>query len=97
MTAAGASAEPTFEILNFDDLDGWEEDDHSAALTTFRNTCMDLDEPDWRSLCAVAHDQKDAKAFFELFFRPILISDGQDALFTGYFEPELNGARYPSG
>ena len=96
MTAGGASAEATYEILSFDDLDGWTEDDHSAALSTFRNTCMDRKEPDWRSLCSVAQDQKDAKAFFELFFRPILISDGQDALFTGYFEPELSGARYPS-
>ena len=41
MTAGGASAEATYEILSFDDLDGWTEDDHSAALSTFRNTCMD--------------------------------------------------------
>ena len=65
MTTAGASAEPTFEILSFDDLDGWAEDDHDAALSTFRNTCMDRKEPDWRSLCSVAQDQIDAKAFFE--------------------------------
>ncbi len=34
--------------------------------------------------------------FFELFFRPVLIEDGQAPLFTGYFEPELEGDRYPS-
>ena len=32
-------------------------------------------------------------SFFELFFRPVLIEDGEDALFTGYFEPELDGSR----
>ena len=91
-----------YEILGFDDLEGWAADDHSAALSVFKNTCVDLEEPDWSSLCAVAHDTKDARQFFELFFRPLLITDGKDPLFTGYFEPELNGSpvrtdryRYP--
>jgi membrane-bound lytic murein transglycosylase A len=96
MAATPAATEPTYEILDFDDLNGWAQDDHAAALSTFLNTCMDLEEPDWRSLCSVARDQKNAKAFFELFFRPILISDGAAALFTGYFEPELQGALTPS-
>ena len=97
IVAAGeAAAEPTYEILDFDDLDGWAQDDHSAALATFLNTCADLEEPDWRALCAVAQDQRDARAFFELFFRPVLISDGAEPLFTGYFEPELDGALGPS-
>ena len=97
MSATATGAEPSYDILTFQDLDGWENDDHSAALATFLNTCADLKEPDWRSLCAVAQNQKDAKSFFELFFRPIQISDGNAPLFTGYFEPELNGSlRYSS-
>lgn len=96
VSSANASAEPRFDILDFNDLDGWAEDDHSAALSTFLNTCKDLKQPDWRSLCAVAKDQRDARAFFELFFRPVLIQDEKEALFTGYFEPELSGARRPS-
>ena len=44
----------------------------------------------------MGRDQKDAKALFELFFRHVLIEDGNDALFTGYFEPELDGDLYPS-
>lgn len=79
-------------ILDFEDLDGWAEDDHSSALTVFKNTCADLDEPDWSSLCALAFDATDARQFFELFFRPMLITDGKDPLFTGYFEPELSGS-----
>ncbi|MEP5154649.1 MAG: murein transglycosylase, partial [Planktotalea sp.] len=82
-----AQAETVYRILDFSDLDGWAEDDHAAALTVFRNTCRDMKTPDWKTLCAAANDQTNARAFFELFFRPLLIEDGKDALFTGYFEP----------
>ncbi len=34
----------------------------------------------------------DARTFFEALFRPILITDGSAALFTGYYEPELVGS-----
>ncbi len=99
MAGAGAGAEVTHEIVGFGDLDGWEKDDHAAALSVFVNTCKDMDEPDWRNLCAVAKEQapENARAFFELFFRPVVIRDGKDAMFTGYFEPELDGARRPGG
>ncbi|MEM6758890.1 MAG: MltA domain-containing protein [Pseudomonadota bacterium] len=92
----GAAAEARYTVQDFADLDGWADDDHAAALATFNNTCLDMDDPDWRSLCALAGDIDQPRAFFELFFRPVLIEDGQDALFTGYFEPELNGALRPS-
>lgn len=97
-SSSGADAETTREILGFDQLDGWDRDDHAAALAAFLVTCPDLDDPDWRSLCAVAQQQDphSARAFFELFFRPVLIRDGQEALFTGYFEPELEGSRFPT-
>ncbi|WP_204112601.1 murein transglycosylase A [Shimia biformata] len=94
-TGAAAMSETTYSILEFDALDGWSEDDHEAALAVFRNTCGDFDAPDWRALCSAADNIPDARAFFELFFRPVLIEDGAPPLFTGYFEPELNGARYP--
>jgi len=96
---AGAGAEVTHEIIAFSDLDGWEKDDHAAALAVFVNTCKDMDAPDWRNLCAVAkaQDPENAQAFFELFFRPVVIRDGKDAMFTGYFEPELDGARQQGG
>ena len=97
-TAASEGPEPSFEVLRFSQLDGWEKDDHRAALDAFLITCMDLDDPDWRALCAVAQHQNpdNARAFFELFFRPVLICDDKRALFTGYFEPELDGSRYPT-
>ena len=96
MSAAAAETELTYKILSFDQLDGWEADDHDTALSVFRNTCMDMNGVDWKSLCAMANDMSDGKAFFELMFRPVLIEDGKPALFTGYFEPELDGSRYPT-
>ncbi|MEO9683398.1 MAG: MltA domain-containing protein [Tateyamaria sp.] len=99
---SGAAADVQYKVLNYSDLDGWANDDHAAALDVFRSTCQDIKASDWQSLCAVAGQIPDAKAFFELFFRPVLIDDGQPALFTGYFEPELDGStrrtsryRYP--
>jgi membrane-bound lytic murein transglycosylase A len=85
---------PSYDILRFEDLQGWDVDDHAAALGAFLETCGDLDDPDWRALCAVARETEDARAFFELLFRPVLIRDGKDMLFTGYFEPELNGSPF---
>jgi len=83
-------------ILSFDDLDGWADDDHQAALAVFRETCGDLTGAAWTSICALATSQPDAKTFFELLFRPVLIEDGEPGLFTGYFEPELAGSRQRS-
>lgn len=98
LMASAAGAETHVEILRFSDLDQWQRDDHSAALSVFLNTCKDMKEPDWATLCAVAQAQKpeNARSFFELFFRPVLITDGANPLFTGYFEPELDGSRRPS-
>jgi membrane-bound lytic murein transglycosylase A len=100
MTADTAQSEPTYRVLEFSQLDGWVEDDHASAFRTFLNTCADMKDPDWSSLCAVAQTearlQTSARSFFELFFRPVLIEDGAPGLFTGYFEPELNGSLAPS-
>ncbi len=96
--APAHSEEPVNRLLHFSDLDGWAEDDHAAALDAFLNTCGDIDGPDWTSLCAIARDHREApRTFFELFFRPVMIEDGNDPLFTGYFEPELDGSRVPTG
>jgi membrane-bound lytic murein transglycosylase A len=101
---ASAADEPSYAVLGFDDLDGWAEDDHASALSVFQNTCDLFKDADWRTLCSAATDTDlaDARQFFELLFRPVLVEDGKDAMFTGYFEPELDGSpvrtaryRYP--
>jgi membrane-bound lytic murein transglycosylase A len=83
------------QVLQFEELDGWEEDDHLAALNVFLDTCSLLPEPEWKPICRVAQDaaktKQSARSFFELLFRPVVIGK-PPALFTGYYEPELPGS-----
>ena len=83
------------QIVDFENLDGWAADDHRAALMAFRETCAQLDGPDWQPICRLADDagtsDAAAKDFFELMFKPVIIGN-PPALFTGYYEPELNGS-----
>ncbi len=98
LTIAGAAlAEPTYKLMNFADLPDWDTDDHQAALTVFTETCGDMKDPEWANLCAFAKTAPDARAFFESFFQPVLIEDGEPMLFTGYFEPELRGSPVRGG
>ncbi|SDE64625.1 murein transglycosylase A [Limimaricola pyoseonensis] len=90
-----AAASP--KLVSFEQLRGWREDDHDAALSAFLETCGDLDARDWQALCGLAREATDARAFFELFFQPVLVEGGRDALFTGYYEPELRGSEVPDG
>jgi len=90
--ASGAEA----EILTFDDLDGWADEDFAAAFAVFNDTCPDLRQIDWRAVCAFATSRPDPRTFFELFFRPVRIGGADSALFTGYFEPELRASPRPS-
>lgn len=102
LAMTGATPAPA-QMLDFESLDGWEDDDHRAALTSFVATCDKLTDPDWQPICGFAADagasDASARAFFELFFKPVIIGT-PPALFTGYYEPELNGSltrspRYP--
>jgi len=87
LMAGAAGAEP----LRFADLAGWEADDHAAALAAFRVTCDRIKGAEWAPLCALSADVSDARRFFESFFQPVLTGD-PPALFTGYYEPELQGS-----
>jgi membrane-bound lytic murein transglycosylase A len=91
---------PRAEVLEFDALDGWMDDDHLAALSTFLQTCDLIDQPDWEPICALAadvpKDSASARSFFELFFKPVVIGT-PPALFTGYYEPELDGSPVRTG
>jgi peptidoglycan lytic transglycosylase A len=59
---------------------------------------------DWRAPCAAAAaldhpSDAEARRFFETRFAPFRVSNNREAtgLFTGYFEPELKGARTQGG
>lgn len=95
LAVAMTTSQAPAEILRFADLEGWAEDDHRAALESFRATCDLLKESDWTPICNLSADAgtsaASARQFFELFFRPVVIGE-PPALFTGYFEPELDGS-----
>jgi membrane-bound lytic murein transglycosylase A len=55
---------------------------------------------DWRDVCGkiAAMDRPTAasmRQFLESSFRPWSVEDGSEGLFTGYYEPDLAGARRP--
>ncbi len=57
---------------------------------------------EWRAICSVIPAKADAasaRGFLEKWFQAYLASDsnGSKGLFTGYYEPELRGARRPGG
>ena len=60
---------------------------------------------DWRPACEAVSQVEDksnqaAREYFEKWFRPFAVSDrngNRDGLLTGYYEPELRGARQPGG
>ncbi|MBI1171098.1 murein transglycosylase [bacterium] len=83
------------QVLDFESLPDWGKDDHLAALQSFQRTCDLMDQPDWQPICrlaaTVAPDEAAARAFFELLFRPVLVGT-PPALFTGYYEPVLQGS-----
>lgn len=84
--------DPTYASVSFDELEGWAADDHFAALGVFQTTCADFLTTDEVHLLDLARDATDARDYFERNFQPVLITDGQAPLFTGYFEPDLSGS-----
>lgn len=90
--------------LDFVDLDGWASDDHAAARRVFARTCaaagpgaLGLTRDDWAPVCAAASEAGDARAFFETHFLPVELASTDPSLVTGYYEPELDGARSRGG
>ena len=66
--ATAAMSEPSRTILQWTDLSGWESDNHDAALGAFLQTCTDLADRDWSTLCALAQDQAQAPGVEDEFF-----------------------------
>lgn len=78
--------------------------DAAAALVAFRASCPSLQRrtdtsgltraSDWQRPCAAAAatDARGARAFFAGEFEAVQVGDGR-ALATGYYEPEIAGAR----
>ncbi len=99
---------------DFENLPGWDGEDHAASLPVFLRSCARLQDRapglemgddrrmgtigHWQAICEDAArirpgNTVEAKYFFESRFIPYLAGDGGDSigLFTGYYEPEING------
>ena len=103
------SEKPVFQPVYFKNLPGWSGANHSGAVQALLKSCPIAerngvqgfgDASTWRHVCgqALTHIPKDAenaRQFFEEHFFPVAVfgRDGPEGLFTGYYEPELNGAR----
>ena len=104
---------PVFSAVSFADLPGWNTDIHTPALVAFMKSCPPMvrrgvrgygDVAVWREICkqartVAANDHQGARRFFERNFYPAAVTgnDGPTGLITGYYEPELRGARQRSG
>lgn len=80
----------------FSDLTGWRDDDHAGALTAFAASSDSSDM--FKYLGGIARAwPHEPRVFFEGYFRPYrVLSGASQPLLTGYFEPELKGARHPT-
>jgi len=108
-----AEDRPVFRNVPFSALPGWSADDQAAAIPALLRSCPPMEKrgvagfgsaATWRAICSEARavtpgDRRGARSFFERNFEPAEVSgrDGTDGLITGYFEPELRGARKRGG
>ena len=100
---------PVFNPVAFTDLNGWNADEHVKALRALLKSCQPLERrgvpgygtaATWQVICGGAREVSKnrpggAQQFFEKHFIPAAISGrgGPTGLITGYYEPELRGAR----
>lgn len=112
-TAPETADTPAFRDVPFSALPGWATDRHAAAVPALIRSCPPMEKRGvsgfgsaavWQSICAQARalpagNDRAARVFFERRFTPAAVSgkDGADGLITGYFEPELQGARKRQG
>lgn len=93
----------TYTSVGFDAVPGWSRDDFSESWPAFLGSCKVLTGrgAEWKDVCARALkvDGKSTNAirgFFESEFSAYQIRDDDrrpDGVVTGYFEPEIAGAR----
>ena len=90
----------TYTQISFSAISGWQQDNLAPALEAFARSCGSIRATpaipvrEWDQVCALAKaGPGPARAFFEQNFTPVRITTGSRALFTGYYEPELQGSR----
>jgi membrane-bound lytic murein transglycosylase A len=87
--------------VSFADIGGWREDDHAAALRAFIKSARanpELRYGEAATLIGEAANGEAARIFFEDLFTPHVTDGAHEAgLVTGYYEPEVEGARARGG
>lgn len=98
-----------FVPVSFAEIDGWQADDQAAAFQTLLKSCRKIAaKPDSPSAgaCTTAIDlgargelsRQSARAFFEAHYTPHrIVGAPRPGLVTGYYEPEVEGAREKGG
>ena len=84
--------------VDFTQLIGFETDEVLQALPALRKSCSVLKKKyrQWRNVCdglenSFESDQK-LRTFIKKNFQPYAVNKGQKGLFTGYYEPEIEGS-----
>lgn len=101
--ASKPAAKP-LQPADWNDLPGWEDEDHAAVLDLFEAQCQMIGKnPLWLSTCESAQKlgaggtaRSAAKAWFEENFRPwrpVSPEGSEVGLITGYYEPVIRGSR----
>jgi membrane-bound lytic murein transglycosylase A len=99
----------SFAPVRFAEIDGWQADDQAAAFRTLLGSCRRIAaKPDSLSVgaCAAALEltargevsRESARAFFQANYAPHrIVGAPKPGLVTGYYEPEVEGARERGG
>jgi len=94
--ALAPASEKNLTTVGFDQLPGWNEDRQSEALAALARSCGVLSSrKEWKNICTAlpqTRDDEAARTFFTRYFQPYSVNDGVGGLFTGYYEPELQGS-----
>lgn len=86
-----------FKQADWDDLEGFEQDDLEHAFMVFKRGCEKAKRKAiLKKACVQAQDYASAKEFFQSNFTPYKLYDdhhSDEGLITGYYEPLLHGSR----
>jgi len=92
--------------ISWQKVPGWSQDKHADSIPGLLASCEKLHSQsnEWGQICSAANktpldDHLSAKVFYEYWFSPHIILNEQgnaEGLFTGYYEPLLNGSRKQS-
>lgn len=99
-TAARLASRSSPGLFPLAQLEGWAQEDHAAALASFRSGCGPAADPALRALCARARAlptgyPATARRFFERNFRPERLSG--EGVLTAYFAPAYDARSAPQG